>query len=75
MTSLSSASVRPLSLARARWPWSCSALPFVCRDRDQAAVSLGQLRAFPDVAKQKVVGERDQLRCEVADPFCAGVMA
>jgi hypothetical protein len=40
-----------------------------CRNRDQAAVTLGQLRAFPDIAKQNVISERDQLWCEVADRF------
>ena len=71
MASLSSASVRPLSLARARWPRSCSVLPFVI-----SAATVIRLRSLldssvrsPDVAKQNVVGERDQLRCEVADRF------
>ena len=74
MTSLSSASVRPLSLAReVASELFGTAVRDECRDRDQAAVSLGELRAFPDVAKQNVVGERDQLRCEVADRLCAGV--
>ena len=71
MTSLSSASLRPLSLARARWPPELfgTAVRDECHDTDQAAVSLGQLRAFPDVAEENVVGDRDQFRREVADRF------
>jgi hypothetical protein len=43
MTSLSSASLRPLSLARARWPRSCSVLPFV-----MSATTLIRLRSRLD---------------------------
>src|SRR5260221_10851397 len=36
-------------------------------DRDQAAVTWREFPAFPDVAEEEVVGERDEFRCEVAD--------
>ena len=59
MTSLSSASLRPLSLG----PCEVTSELFgvavgdECCDRDQATVSLGQLWAFPNVTEQYVVGE------------------
>jgi hypothetical protein len=46
-----------------------------CRDRDQAAVSLGQLRAFPDVAKQKSSVSETSFGAKSPIAFCAGVMA
>ena len=54
MTSVSSASLRPLSLGPGEVAPELfgTAVGDECGDRDQAAVSLGQLRAFPDVAKQ-----------------------
>ena len=41
-------------------------------DSDQAAVALGEICPFPDIAEENVVGEFDERRSEIADSTLCG---